>query len=45
MLLSGWLEIGPLVSLAVIAILLAITIAFSLLFAKTQNPKLETPNS
>jgi tellurite resistance protein TerC len=45
MLLSGWLEIGPLISLAVIALLLAITIAFSLLFAKTQTPKLETPDS
>jgi tellurite resistance protein TerC len=41
MLLSGWLEIGPLLSLAVIALLLALTIAFSLLFAKTQNSQLK----
>ena len=38
MLLAGWIEIGPLVSLAVIAGLLAITIAASLLAPKPAQP-------
>jgi tellurite resistance protein TerC len=45
MLLSNWLDLSPLFSLAVITLLLALTITFSLLFAKTPNPRLETRNS
>ena len=44
MLLSSWIEVGPLLSLAVIAGLLGITIALSLLFAKPR-PELEAPES
>lgn len=45
MLCSDWIEIGPLLSLAIIAVLLALTITFSLLFAKPQTSPLETPHS
>ena len=44
MLLSDWIEIGPLVSLLVIAVLLGITITASILFAK-RRPELEAPES
>ena len=44
MLLSSWIEVGPLLSLAVIAGLLGITIALSLIFAKAR-PELEAPES
>jgi len=44
MLLSSWIEVGPLTSLLVIAVLLAITITASLLFAKPR-PELEAPES
>ncbi|HEX5282621.1 MAG TPA: TerC/Alx family metal homeostasis membrane protein [Bryocella sp.] len=44
MLISSRIEIGPILSLLVIAILLAITIAASLIFAKPQ-PQLESPES
>lgn len=44
MLLSSWVEVGPLISLLVIAVLLGITIAASLLFAKPR-PELEAPES
>jgi tellurite resistance protein TerC len=42
MLISARVEIGPILSLLVIAVLLAITIAASLVFAKPK-PQLETP--
>jgi tellurite resistance protein TerC len=45
MLLSDWVEIGPLASLAIIASLLALTIVFSLLFAKTPESPLESHNT
>jgi TerC family integral membrane protein len=44
MLLSSWIEVGPLLSLVVIAGLLGITIALSLIFAKAR-PELEAPES
>jgi tellurite resistance protein TerC len=44
MLLSSWIEVGPLVSLLVIAVLLGITITASILFAKAR-PELEAPES
>ena len=44
MLISSRIEIGPILSLLVIAVLLAITIAASLIFAKPQ-PQLESPES
>jgi hypothetical protein len=44
MLLSSWIEVGPLVSLLVIAVLLGITITASILFAKPR-PELEAPES
>jgi tellurite resistance protein TerC len=44
MLLSSWIEVGPLVSLLVIALLLGITITVSILFAKAR-PELEAPES
>lgn len=44
MLISARVEIGPIVSLLVIAVLLAITITASLIFAKPQPP-LEAPES
>lgn len=44
MLLASWIEVGPLVSLLVIAVLLGITITASLLFAKPR-PELESPES
>ena len=44
MLLADWIDVGPLLSLLVIAILLGITITFSLVFAKPR-PELEAPES
>jgi tellurite resistance protein TerC len=44
MLLSSWIEVGPLISLLVIAGLLGITITASLIFAKSR-PELEAPES
>jgi tellurite resistance protein TerC len=44
MLLANWIEIGPMLSLLVIAVLLGITIALSLVFAKPR-PQLEAPES
>jgi tellurite resistance protein TerC len=44
MVLADWIEIGPLVSLLVIAVLLGITITASILFAK-RRPELEAPES
>ena len=44
MLLSSWIEVGPLLSLLVIAVLLGITITASILFAKPR-PELEAPES
>jgi len=44
MLISSWIEIGPLVSLLVIAVLLGITITASLLFARPRH-ELESPES
>lgn len=44
MLLADWIEIGPMLSLLVIAVLLAITITFSLVFAKPRR-ELEAPES
>jgi TerC family integral membrane protein len=44
MLLSDWIEIGPLMSLLVIAVLLGVTITASILFAKPR-PELEAPES
>ncbi len=44
MLLSSWIEVGPLMSLLVIAVLLGITITASLVFAKAR-PELEAPES
>ncbi|HEX4156106.1 MAG TPA: TerC/Alx family metal homeostasis membrane protein [Acidobacteriaceae bacterium] len=41
MLLSNWLTLSPLFSLAVIAILLALTITFSLVFAKPHSSQLK----
>ena len=38
MLAAKWIEIGPLTSLAIIAVLLAITISLSLLYPKTPHP-------
>lgn len=44
MLLSDWIDVGPLISLLVIAVLLGITIVASLLYAKAR-PELESPES
>ncbi len=44
MLLASWIEVGPLTSLLVIAVLLGITITASLIFAKAR-PELEAPES
>jgi tellurite resistance protein TerC len=44
MLLASWIEVGPLLSLLIIAVLLGITITASLLFAKAR-PELEAPES
>lgn len=44
MLLASWIEVGPMTSLLVIAVLLGITITASLLFAKPR-PELEAPES
>lgn len=44
MLLAQWIEIGPIISLLVIAVLLGITITLSLIFAKSR-PELEAPES
>jgi tellurite resistance protein TerC len=44
MLLADWIDVGPMLSLLVIAILLGITIALSLVFAKPR-PELEAPES
>jgi tellurite resistance protein TerC len=44
MLLASWIEVGPMASLLVIAVLLGITITASLLFAKPR-PELEAPES
>lgn len=44
MILADWIEIGPMLSLLVIAVLLGITIAASLIFAK-RRPELEAPES
>ena len=44
MLISSWIEVGPLLSLLVIAALLGITITASLLFAKPRQ-ELESPES
>jgi tellurite resistance protein TerC len=44
MLLSSWIEVGPLMSLLVIAVLLGITVTASLIFAKSR-PQLEAPES
>jgi tellurite resistance protein TerC len=44
MILSSWIEVGPLASLLVIAVLLGITITTSILFAKAR-PELEAPES
>jgi tellurite resistance protein TerC len=44
MLCSEWFEIGPLLSLAIIAALLGITIVTSLIFAKSP-PELESPEA
>lgn len=44
MLLADWIEIGPMPSLLVIAVVLAITISLSLIFAKPR-PQLEAPES
>jgi tellurite resistance protein TerC len=44
MILSSWIEVGPLASLLVIAVLLGITITASILFAKAR-PELEAPES
>lgn len=44
MLLADWIEVGPMLSLLVIAILLGITITLSLIFAKPR-PQLEAPES
>ena len=44
MLLGSWIEVGPLMSLVVIAVLLGITISASLAFAKPR-PELESPES
>lgn len=44
MLLSSWIEIGPMASLLVIAVLLGITVTASLIFAKAR-PELEAPES
>lgn len=42
MLISSWMEIGPMLSLAVIIVLLAITIVLSMIFPKIENPALTT---
>jgi tellurite resistance protein TerC len=44
MLLAQWIEVGPMLSLLVIAVLLGITITLSLIFAKPR-PELEAPES
>jgi hypothetical protein len=44
MLISARVEIGPILSLLIIAVLLAITVAASLLFAKPK-PQPEAPES
>jgi len=44
MLISSWIDVGPLLSLLVIAVLLGITITASLVFAKAR-PELEAPES
>ena len=44
MLLSSWIEVGPLLSLLVIAVVLGVTVAASLVFAKPR-PELEAPES
>jgi tellurite resistance protein TerC len=44
MLLGSWIEIGPMLSLLVIAVLLGITVTTSLIFAKPR-PELEAPES
>jgi tellurite resistance protein TerC len=44
MLLASWIEVGPLMSLLVIAVLLGITVTASLIFAKSR-PELEAPES
>jgi tellurite resistance protein TerC len=45
MLISPWVEIGPLTSLAVIAIILTLTVTLSLIFCKTQNSHLAPRSS
>jgi tellurite resistance protein TerC len=45
MLLSSWMEIGPVLSLVVIAVLLGITVTVSLLFPKPQGTDLEMQGS
>jgi tellurite resistance protein TerC len=44
MLLSSWVEIGPVVSLVVIAVLIGITVVLSVLFPKSPGPELKTEN-
>lgn len=44
MLLSSRVEIGPVISLVVIAVLLGITVTVSLLFPKSQEPALKAEN-
>lgn len=44
MLLADWIEVGPMLSLLVIAVLLCITITLSLIFAKPR-PELEAPEA
>src|ERR1700761_2400004 len=44
MLLADWIDVGPMLSLLVIAVLLGITITLSLMFAKAR-PELESPES
>jgi tellurite resistance protein TerC len=44
MLLSSWVEIGPVVSLVVIAVLIGITVVLSVMLPKSPGPELKTEN-